>query len=283
MLIPRLDILPPPQRALWDELVEIPPAFVLYGGTGLALRLGHRQSEDFDFFSNESFRPDELERRISFLQGSQRLQSSPDTLVSLIDRNGPVKVSFFGGLSLRRVQDPEIAEGIGLKVASLLDLAATKVKVVQDRAETKDYIDVSRILAEGMDLAKALGAASAVYGSVFNPLLSLKALSYFADGDLRSLPESVRSSLTTAVDENRSERDPRNPALSWRDCTVTDLEQVAVASLLVEDPCRSSSGFQSFPRAGDDLRHDRRSRGGSPSLLGKRFPGGAGESSGGRI
>lgn len=199
MLIPRLDILPPPQRALWDQLVEIPPAFVLYGGTGLALRLGHRQSEDFDFFSNESFRPDELERRIPFLQGSQRLQSSPDTLVSLIDRNGPVKVSFFGGLSLRRVQDPEIAEGIGLQVASLLDLAATKVKVVQDRAEVKDYIDVSRILAEGMDLAKALGAARAVYGSVFNPLLSLKALSYFADGDLRSLPESVRSSLTDSV------------------------------------------------------------------------------------
>ena len=199
MLTPRLDILPPPQRALWDELKEIPSGFVLYGGTGLALRLGHRQSEDFDFFSNESFRPDELERRIPFLQGSQRLQSSPDTLVSLIDRNGPVKVSFFGGLSLRRVQDPERAEGPGLWVASLLDLAATKVKVVQDRAEVKDYLDVSRILAEGVDLAKALGAARAVYGSVFNPLLSLKALSYFADGDLRSLSEAVRSSLTDAV------------------------------------------------------------------------------------
>ena len=168
-------------------------------GTGLALRLGHRQSEDFDFFSNESFQPDELERRIPLLQDSQRLQSSPNTLVSLVDRNGPVKVSFFGGLKLRRVQDPEIAEETGLKVASLLDLAATKVKVVQDRAEVKDYIDVSRILEEELDLAKALGAARAVYGTAFNPLLSLKALSYFADGDLRSLPEAVRSSLTEAV------------------------------------------------------------------------------------
>lgn len=73
MLTPRLDILPPAQRALWDELVEIPPVFVLYGGTGLALRLGHRQSEDFDFFSNESFRPDELERRIPFLHRSEGL------------------------------------------------------------------------------------------------------------------------------------------------------------------------------------------------------------------
>jgi hypothetical protein len=195
----RLDILPPAQRTLWPELSEIPPDFVLYGGTALALRLGHRASEDFDFFSNQSFQPDELERRIRFLAGSVRLQSSPDTLVSSVDRNGPVKVSFFGGLRLRRVQDPENVEGPALAVASLLDLAATKVKVVQDRAEAKDYIDLGRLLEEGIDLASALGAALAVYGKAFNPLVSLKALSYFADGDLSSLSARVQARLIEAV------------------------------------------------------------------------------------
>ncbi len=198
-MIPRLDILPVSQRVLWRDLAAIPPDFVLYGGTALALRLGHRTSEDFDFFSNQSFQPDALERRISFLAGSTRLQSSPNTLVSLVDRNGPVKVSFFGGLTLRRVQDPEKLEDPGLAVASLLDLAATKVKAVQDRAEAKDYIDISRILEEGIDLSRALGAAVSVYGKAFNPLLSLKALSYFADGDLSSLSDAVRSRLTEAV------------------------------------------------------------------------------------
>jgi hypothetical protein len=198
-MIPRLDILPRSQRALWAELTAIPPNFVLYGGTALALRLGHRTSEDFDFFSNQSFQPDELERRIPFLVGSTRLQSSPSTLVSLVDRNGPVKVSFFGGLTLRRAQDPERLEDPGFAVASLLDLAATKVKAVQDRAEAKDYIDVSRLLEEGIDLSRALGAAVAVYGTVFNPLLSLKALSYFADGDLSSLSDAIRSRLIGAV------------------------------------------------------------------------------------
>jgi hypothetical protein len=198
-MIPRLDILPVAQRALWPELTAIPPDFVLYGGTALALRLGHRTSEDFDFFSNQSFQPDELERRISFLVGSTRLQSSPNTLVSQIDRDGPVKVSFFGGLTLRRVQDPETLEDPGFVVASLLDLAATKVKAVQDRAEAKDYIDVSRLLEEGIDLSRALGAAVAVYGTAFNPLLSLKALSYFADGDLSFLSDAIRSRLIGAV------------------------------------------------------------------------------------
>lgn len=199
MLIPRLDILPPPQRALWSELTGIPSGFVLYGGTALALRLGHRTSEDFDFFSNESFRPDDLERRVGLLTGAPRLQSSPNTLVAQVERNGPVKLSFFGGLSLRRVHDPEPVEENGLLIASLLDLAATKVKVVQDRAEAKDYIDLSRLLEEGVELSQVLGAAQAVYGESFNPLLSLKALTYFEDGDLRALPESVRSRLTQGV------------------------------------------------------------------------------------
>src|SRR5262245_42255854 len=135
MLIPRLETLPAPQRKLWGELEAVPGGFVLYGGTGLALRLGHRTSEDFDFFSNDDFRPDDLERRIPFLRATSRLQASPNTLVVLAERDGPVKVSFFGGLTLRRVRDPEPAEGPSVLVASLLDLAATKVKVVQDRAE----------------------------------------------------------------------------------------------------------------------------------------------------
>lgn len=208
MLIPRLDILPAPQRRLWDELGVIQAGFVLYGGTALALRLGHRASEDFDFFSNRDFRPDDLERQISFLEGTERLQSSPNTLVSLVERDGPVKVSFFGGLTLKRVRNPEPVEGPGFQVASLLDLAATKVKVVQDRAEAKDYLDLSRLLEKGVDLAQALGAAQAVYGEAFNPLLSLKALTYFRDGDLPTVPESVQSRLTRAVERVNGKRLP---------------------------------------------------------------------------
>ena len=56
---PRLDILPAAQRKLWPELKPVQQqGFVLYGGTAIALRLGHRQSVDFDFFSSRpSTRP----------------------------------------------------------------------------------------------------------------------------------------------------------------------------------------------------------------------------------
>ena len=52
---PDLSILPPPQLRLWPELDTTPATFTLYGGTALALRLGHRTSVDFDFFSNQPF------------------------------------------------------------------------------------------------------------------------------------------------------------------------------------------------------------------------------------
>jgi Nucleotidyl transferase AbiEii toxin, Type IV TA system len=208
MLIPHLETLPASQRRLWTELSAVPAGFVLYGGTALALRLGHRASEDFDFFSSQDFNPDALERQVTFLGDAQRLQSSPNTLVAIVERDGPVQVSFFGGLGLRRVRNPDPAENSDVLVASLLDLAATKVKVVQDRAEAKDYLDIAMLLERGLDLAEVLGAAAAVYGRAFNPLLSLKALSYFADGDLPSLSEGLRSRLIGAVREVDPDRLP---------------------------------------------------------------------------
>ena len=201
------------QRNLWPDLAAIPPGFVLYGGTALALRLGHRVSEGFDFFSNQAFEPGELERQIPFLDSAVRLQASPNTLTCRMDRDEPVKVSFSGGLGLHRVEDPEPAEGNEILVASLLDLAATKAKAVQDRAEARDYLDLDQLLAAGIDLARALAAARAVYGPKFNPILSAKALCYFCDGDLETLPQEVRSRLTAAAGQVDVMSLPEIPAL----------------------------------------------------------------------
>jgi len=56
-LLPKLEILPPAQLALWPETARWADRFVLYGGTAIALRHGHRQSVDFDFFSERPFDP----------------------------------------------------------------------------------------------------------------------------------------------------------------------------------------------------------------------------------
>jgi hypothetical protein len=51
----------------------------------------------------------------------------------------------------------------------------------------------------GIGLPTALAAAERLYGASFNPEITLKALSYFDDGNLRDLPEEVKLRLTTAV------------------------------------------------------------------------------------
>ena len=195
---PRLDILPPAQRQLWDELGEIPQPFVLYSGTAIALQLGHRASEDFDFFSDQPLDPGALLPAFSFLSGATITQRDPDTLSCIVDRGGPVKVSFFGVPRLKRLHPPLIAPN-GVRLASLGDLAGAKARVVQVRAEAKDYIDIDALLAHGITLAEALSCARAIFGSDFNPQITLKALCFFGEGTLHTLPPGLRTRLVTAV------------------------------------------------------------------------------------
>ena len=121
---PRLDILPAPQLKLWPELMTTPNHFTLYGGSAIALRLGHRQSIDFDFYSLKTFEPHSLLRDVPYLKGAVIKQSSPNTLTVSIDRGGPILLSFFGDIDLGQVAAAELAEGPRIQVASLLDLAA---------------------------------------------------------------------------------------------------------------------------------------------------------------
>lgn len=209
MFTPNLQILPPAQRRLWDELKHTPSEFVLYGGTALALRLGHRHSEDFDFFSNKSFAPDVLRKTIGYLQGAEMSQFETNTLTAIVDRGGPVKVSFFGGLQLNRVQEPDLTQDNGIHVASLLDVAATKLATIQQRAQVRDYEDLAAIIATGTSLSDALAAAVAVYGKEFNGALSLKALTYFVDGDLPNLSAATQKKLRTLASEVNLKQIPR--------------------------------------------------------------------------
>lgn len=207
MFDPKLEILPPAQRALWEELHGTPASFVLYGGTGLSLRLGHRSSIDFDFFSSDSFSPDVLQNTIFYLRGAERLQSESNTLTCLVERlKHPVKISFFGGIPFGRVASPDLARGGGIRVASMLDIAATKLKVIQERAEAKDYQDIAALLDHGLPLQEALRAGLGIYGSLFNPMISLRALTFFEDRDLQTLGRPVKETLQGAVGKIRFER-----------------------------------------------------------------------------
>ena len=194
-----MEILPHAQRHLWPELAEFKSQFVLYGGTAIALRLGHRSSVDFDFFSSAPLDTDEILISSSSLRDCDVLQLEPNSLTVSINRGDPVKVSLFGDISFGRVGEPDLTEDGIVKVASLQDLLATKLKVLLQRVEVKDYLDIEAILRSGISLEAGLGAARALYGRIFPPMECVKALGYFKEGAARHVPKNTRSYLMKVI------------------------------------------------------------------------------------
>lgn len=197
---PKTAILPPAQRKIWPQLAPASTlSLVLYGGTAVALQLGHRQSLDFDFFSAERLDKKRLEESFAFLADARTVQESPDTLVVMAgDGEGAVKISFFGGLAIGHVNEPlQTVDGV-LLVASLEDLLATKFKAILDRAEAKDYVDIAAMLVAGVSLARGLAAFSLMFQG--DPALALRALGYFRDGDLPMLARADQERLRAARD-----------------------------------------------------------------------------------
>jgi hypothetical protein len=196
-----LEILAPPQRMFWaHHAPHLPPSLVLYGGTAIALRLGHRRSVDFDFFTDAALDHGELDRKVLDLEGARALQRSLDTLVATVPLRGQdVKLSFFGDLKIGRVDRPDRADN-GVLIASPLDLLATKLKALHDRVEAKDYLDIEALLRSGMTLSHGIMAAQALFGEKLNPLDTAKAVGWFKDGGLdRALPAKTRNYLALAA------------------------------------------------------------------------------------
>jgi hypothetical protein len=198
--IPHLEILPPAQKEIWLKLAPIGADFVLYGGTALALRLNHRQSIDFDFFTETNLQPKKLLAKLPFLQNAEVLQSQSNTYTYQVPlQQSYVKLSFFGGIDFGRVGEPEPSSDGILWVASLQDLLATKLKVLMQRIECKDYQDVAALLRHGLTLDSGLAATQALFGKTFSPVDCLRALEYFEDPQLANLSKDDRLVLQRAV------------------------------------------------------------------------------------
>jgi len=95
---PHWEVLPQAQREIWPLLApSVSLGFVLYGGTAVALRLGHRSSVDFDFFTQRPLDLQEMNHKFEFLGRSGMIQQRTNTLTVLTPaKSGEVKISFFG-------------------------------------------------------------------------------------------------------------------------------------------------------------------------------------------
>ncbi|MCX6983478.1 MAG: nucleotidyl transferase AbiEii/AbiGii toxin family protein, partial [Lentisphaerae bacterium] len=117
--VPQMWILPLSQQTIWPSLAPVRKSgFVLYGGTAVALRLGHRQSLDFDFFSDRPLERADLYKNLLILADGTVIQDAPDSLSFLVPVNVStatqyVKLSFFGNIDNGRIGKPAVtADGV---------------------------------------------------------------------------------------------------------------------------------------------------------------------------
>ena len=193
--------LPLAQRQLWPQLgAFVGQGFVLHRGTAIALRLGHRDSLDFDFFAEHPRRREALRTALPFLGTSSVLQDEPNSFTVLgALPAGEVKVSFFGSITFGRVGAPDPTEDGIAVIASLRDLLSQKLKTLMQRVQAKDYRDVSAIVRSGLPLEEGMAGAMTLFGPNFSAMECRKALAYFQGGDLASLPIADRATLLAAV------------------------------------------------------------------------------------
>lgn len=156
----------------------------LGGGTALALQLGHRKSEDLDFFLIDEF--DEL----AFMRSIQR--SGLDTLVinqtsnhtqlmiqsskvDLIQSRMPLK------FPLKAIH-PETAN---LKMADAKDIGRMKIMAIGSRGSKKDFVDLYCLAREIIPLESLIAMAMEEdLGIRYSKLLFLKGLVDFEEADL---------------------------------------------------------------------------------------------------
>jgi hypothetical protein len=181
------NILDKKRLAILPLLKKYKTDFYLAGGTGLALHLGHRDSIDFDFFSDKDIDTKKLFADLkSNFKGHRILkaQEEKNTLTVFVDDS--IKLSFF---TYKYPLIDKLSKEENLNVASIIDIACMKLSAIVSRATNKDYIDLYFIL-HLLELSELLKKMSKKYPELDTNLI-LKSLVYFAD--IESEPISFKN------------------------------------------------------------------------------------------
>jgi hypothetical protein len=136
-------------QSIWDTLLRLQEdscleKFVLGGGTGLSLQIGHRVSEDIDMFSNEPMKKDGIINSLNALFGNKiTLFYSDDSVLQISIDDIKVDLVSFNYTVLEDIKNEENIRIFGLKDIGAMKLAAIGSNT---RHKAKDYTDIAYLL-----------------------------------------------------------------------------------------------------------------------------------------
>ena len=162
-------------------------AWTLAGGTALALQIGHRYSEDLDFFRSGFFDVEGQLARTARVGDVRVLSRTGDTLHVLLAR---LRISFL------RAEAPLLFPGSeyrGLRLADPRDIAVMKVLAIGGRGSRKDFVDLYCLLRGGMNLPEILSFVERRFANIDHNAYHLqKSLVWFEDAEAEPMPHMIR-------------------------------------------------------------------------------------------
>lgn len=160
--------------------------WILAGGTGLAFRIGHRVSEDLDFFRTDDLDIRKLHQVLARHGSYETLQEADHTLTVIIRKT---KLSFF------HINDPFLFDATPHRffaVADVRDIALMKLAAISGRGSRKDFIDLYMILRSAPTLREYFPLLPRKYGKDrINTYHILKSLTYFNDAEAEPPPRML--------------------------------------------------------------------------------------------
>lgn len=181
--------------------------FRLVGGTSLSLQLGHRMSVDIDLFTDANYGSVDFEAIDSYLLSNFKYVTGIGGLPGMgksyfigTDENNAVKLDvYYTDMFIR----PVLLED-GVRLASIEDIIAMKIDVVQRESRKKDYWDLHELLPKySIQAMLALHEERYPYGHDRQMILQRLAAADEADDDFN--PECLRGKYWEFIKEDIKE------------------------------------------------------------------------------
>ncbi|ETR67780.1 MAG: hypothetical protein OMM_04951 [Candidatus Magnetoglobus multicellularis str. Araruama] len=184
-----ISILPEQQKSLFNIILKQDwiSSFYLAGGTALGFHIGHRQSIDFDFFTQNKFDSSAIIQNLKSIGTFDLFDQSEDTINGSLDN---VKILFF------RYAYPLLVDLHSFKrllIADMLDIALMKLEAIAGRGSKKDFIDLYFLL-QYFSTKELFENYSLKYGiEIGNHYHLLKSLLYFKDAEHQPMPIMIKN------------------------------------------------------------------------------------------
>lgn len=156
----------------------------LVGGTALALQLGHRISDDLDFFGSFDSACD-LSECFSDIQDVE--QTGANRTMQFFNLNG-IKVDF---INLEYPWIKDVVNIDGVRLASIEDIAALKVNAIIGRGTRKDFVDLFFLLKR-FSLKEILSFYEEKYEKKANIQMALRSMVFFDDAESDPMPVMLK-------------------------------------------------------------------------------------------